>query len=467
MAWAGKRYEVRIAGFGVIGQDIANLMLFGAHSSLVRPVGYELPKSPFEPPIDERDPRLVILLFASETLEQMLSACRQLKAQGNDDFVLAILISDIDVANPAQCAAYTALRQAADITLCFPYEQEACGWQHGWKQDPVIQTLRALITPSAWDEYVDFDFNDLREAFANTSGYARVAETGFEVGDENAIAELEKFIRENELEARCRDAAVFLSIRGVQAMQLDRELGLSQKIGNMIEDPDRLILSVVKDYSDFAGNNVFVTVITVGRNQNDGHEQLIRALPTSFDGQSWSALGDIPLFLQSGSTTEAAAGRQQMLDANRDARLLAQLHTHSDDAERWILGALLADPNIWELVKGWTPRTSVDECCFYHERHRLIFRAIQALITHHETINRDSVIAWLVQREDVDATSLADYLEQLETSLVSFYGFAPAVSRYAYIVRERWLLREKAAEELQYDPKSQFGGSGHATQRGS
>lgn len=352
MAWAGKRYEVRISGFGVIGQNIANLMLFGSHSSLVRPVGYELPMSPFEPLTDEREPRLVILLSASETLDQMLAACQQLKVQGNDDYVLAILISDIDVANPAQCATHTALRQAADITLCFPYEQEARGWQHGWKQDPVIQTLRALIPPSAWDEYVDFDLNDLRDAFANTSGYARVAETGFEIGDENAIAELEKFIRENELEARCRDAAVFLSIRGVQAMQLNRDLGLSQKLGDMVEDTDRLILSVVKDYSDFSGNNVFVTVITVGRNQNDSHEQRTRALPTSCDGQSLSALGDIPLFLQSGSKTEAAAGRQRMLDANRDARFLAQLHTHSDDAERWILGALLADPNIWELVKG-------------------------------------------------------------------------------------------------------------------
>ena len=458
MAWAGKRYEVRIAGFGVIGQDIANLMLFGAHSSLVRPVGYELPMSPFEPLTDERELHLVILISASETLDQMLSACRQLKAQGNDDYILAILISDIDEANSAQCVAHTALRQAADTTLCFPYEQEARGWQHGWKQDPVIQTLRALIPPSAWDEYADFDFNDLREAFANTCGYAKVAETGFEVGDENAIAELERFIRENELEARCRDGAVLLSIRGVQAIRLLRELGLSLRLGSMMEDPGRLILSVVKDYSDFAGNNVFVTVITVGRNQNDGHEQRIRALLTSFDGQSCSALGDIPLFLQSGSTTETAAGRRRMLDANRDARLLAQLHTHSDDAERWILGALLADPNIWELVKGWTPRTSVAERCFYHERHRLIFRAIQALITHHETVNRDNVIAWLVQREDVDVTSLADYLEQLEASLVSFYGFAPAVSRYAYIVRERWLLRQKAAEELQYDPESRPGG---------
>ena len=467
MAWAGRRYEVRIAGFGVIGQDIANLMLFGAYFSLVRPVGYELPMSPFEPPTDEREFRLVVLISASETVDQMLSACRQLKAQSGDDYVLAILISDIDLANPAQCSAHTALRQAADITLCFPYEQEACGWQHGWKQDPVIQTLWALITPSAWDEYVDFDFYALRDAFADTCGYAKVAEIGFEVGDENAIAELEMFIRENELEARCRNATVFLSIRGVQAMRLNRDLGLSQKIGDMMEDPGRLMLSVVKDYSHYAGTNVFVTVIAVDRNQNDGHEQRTRVLPSPYDGQSSSALMDIPLFLRSGSTTEAAAERQRMLNARQNARLLAQLHTHSDDAERWILGALLADPNIWELVKGWTPRTSVDERCFYHERHRLIFRAIQALIKRHETVNRDNVIAWLVQREDVDVTSLADYLEQLETSLVSFHGFVPAVSRYAYIVRERWLLRQKAAEELQSDPESRFGGLGHATQRGN
>lgn len=466
MAWAGKRYEVRIAGFGVIGQDIANLMLYGTHSSLVRPVGYDLPWSPFEPPTDERELRLVVLISASETLDQVLSACQQLKAKGNDDYVLAVLISDIDEANPAQCAAHMALRQAADTTLCFPYEQEACGWQRGWKQEPIIQTLGALIAPSAWDEYVDFGFDDLCEVFSETSGYARVAETRFEVGDGNAIAEFEKFVRENDLETHCRDAGVFLSIRGVQAMRLNRDLELSQKLRNIMEDSDRLVLSMVNDYSDYAGTNVFVTVIAVGRNQNTGRERRQYALPTSCDEQLSEALGDLPLFLQSVSATGAVTVGQRMPNTSRDARLLAQLHTHSDDAERWILGALLADPNIWELVKGGTPRTSVDELCFYHERHRLIFRAIQALITYHETVNRDNVIAWLVPREDVDVTSLADYLEQLETSLVSFYGFAPAVSHYAYIVRERWLLREKAAEELQHDPESQFGGSGHATQRG-
>lgn len=169
---------------------------------------------------------------------------------------------------------------------------------------------------------------------------------------------------------------------------------------------------------------------------------------SSLERESSSFLGDIPLFLQSLSATEDDTVCRTP-GANQDVRLLTQLHTHSDDAERWILGALLADPNIWELVKGWTPRTSVDERCFYHERHRFIFRAIKALITHHEVVSRDNVIAWLIQREDVDVTSLAEYLEQLETSLVSFYGFAPAVSRYAYIVRERWLLREKAAEDLE------------------
>jgi hypothetical protein len=459
MAWKGKRYEVRIAGFGVIGRDIANAMLFGAYSSLVRPVGYELPMSPFDPPTDERELRLVILLSASETLGQMLPACRQLKAQSDDNYILAILIGDIDEANPAQCEAHKALRQSANITLCLPYEQETCGWQRGWKQDPVIQALRALIPPSVWDEYVDFDFDDLREAFSETYGYATVVETGFEVGDEDATTELEKFVRENDLETRCRDAAVFLSIRGVQAMKLDRDLGLSQRLGSMMDHPERLILSVVKDYGDYAGNSVFVTVITVGRNQNAEPEQHSRALPTSRDGQSSVVLGDLPLFLKSVSATNAATGRQRTSNTRQDARLLAQLDTHSDDAERWILGALLVDPNIWALVNGWTPRTSVDESCFYHERNRFIFRAIKALITHHEVVSRDNVIAWLIQREDVDVTSLAEYLEQLERSLVSFYGFAPAVSRYAYILRERWLLRQKATEELQRDAASLSGGS--------
>lgn len=54
----------------------------------------------------------------------MLPACRQLKAQSDDNYILAILIGDIDEANPAQCEAHKALRQSANITLCLPYEQE-------------------------------------------------------------------------------------------------------------------------------------------------------------------------------------------------------------------------------------------------------------------------------------------------------------------------------------------------------
>lgn len=63
--------------------------------------------SPFEPPTDEREFRLVVLISASETVDQMLSAClEQLKAQSGDDYVLAILIGGIDLASRAQCSAH-------------------------------------------------------------------------------------------------------------------------------------------------------------------------------------------------------------------------------------------------------------------------------------------------------------------------------------------------------------------------
>lgn len=456
LAWSGMRYEVRLAGFGVLGQDLATLMLFGAFSSLVRPVGYELPMSPFEKAGDKRLPRLVVLLSSSETLDQMLSACRLVKAQGDEDYVLAVLISDLDTPRPEQQSLHGEIRQTADITLRFPYEETSLRWNRGFKQDPIIQALRAFICPSAWDEYVDFDLNVLRDTFSETAGYVTVAEKGFDVRDEDAAIEFEQFFRDNDLETRCRDAAVFLSIRGVQAIRLNRDLGISQRLSSVMTQPDGLVLSLVKDYGDYSGTTVFVTVITVDRPQDSKLGQHTLISVTSPGQEVCLSSLDIPRFLQSDSTVKEESGNCSTHRTSDSERLNAQLQTHSDDAERWILGALLADSNIWNLVTGWTPRTSIDECCFYSERHRLIFRAIKSLITGDELVSRESVAEWVNHHESIDVTALLEYLDELEMSLVSFYGFESAATRYAYIVRERWLIRQKAAEELRVGAEQGF-----------
>lgn len=442
------RYEVRLAGFGVLGQDLANLMLFGAFSSLIRPVGYDLPMSPFEKAGDERLPRLVILLSSSETLDQMLSACRLVKAQGDEDYVLAVLISDLDTTRPEQQSLHCAIRQAADITLCFPYEETSLRWKRGFKQDPIIQALPTFICPSAWDEYVDFDLNVLRDMLSETAGYVTVAEKCFDVGDDNGAAEFDQFFRDNDLEARCRNTAVFLSIRGVQAIQLNRELGILRRLSHVMTQPDSLVLSMVKDYGDYAGTNVIVTVITVDRSQYKGLDQQMSSSVTSPVQMACLNSPEIPRFLQSTSAVKGETATRSTHRAIDGERLNAQLQTHSDDAERWILGALLADSNLWTLVTRWTPRTSIDECCFYSDRHRLIFRAIRALISGHELVSRENVAEWVIHHESIDVTALLEYLDELEMSQVSFYGFERAATRYAYIVRERWLIRQKAAEEL-------------------
>ena len=70
---------------------------------------------------------------------------------------------------------------------------------------------------------------------------------------------------------------------------------------------------------------------------------------------------------------------------------MARLNARSDDAEEWILGALLIDSNLWDLVVNWGAHTRLDEFCFYRARHQHVFRAIKDLIADRKAVISASV----------------------------------------------------------------------------
>jgi len=449
MAWMGKRYEVRLAGFGVIGQDIANLMLTGAYSHLMRPLGYERPEISTGPSSHTaRFPRLVILISSLEAISEVRGACRQQKTVSPSDFVVAILIGDLESAESALRFEVDDLRRSTHLTLCFPFPTTDSRAQLSWSQDPVIQTLRALIIPCAWDEYIDFDFNDFMSAFADTSGYVSAAEIGLILGDEEAPSEFDTFLSESNLAAHCQDAAVFVSVRGMQPIRFNQEIGVLNKLRAIVTKTENLILSVVKDYSSYSETNIFVTIFAIKRRvaKNDQGENHSFGFMTSDP----ASVGDreLPAFLTIGTEEEKNCGEHQKVCIDDGQSFIGRLHAHSDDAEQWILGALLIDPSLWELVTNWAPQTNLDESCFYRVRHQHIFRVIKELIAGQSTINVDSVASALMQLDGNAAEGREEHLKQLEATVVSFHSLAEGIRRYTYIVRERWLVRQKAAEEL-------------------
>jgi hypothetical protein len=262
MGWAGKRYGVKIAGFGVVGNDIARLMMTGPLSSLVRPLEYEEPSLP-------GDPDMLILLSGIETLLEVTAACRLLITKFPEDFVTLWLIGDIESASSETNVEIAALRKLALVTLIFPFPTHDVLAQPAWSPDPIIQTLSALVVPSLWDEFIDFDFYMLRDVFANTSGYVSVAQHYFNQGDENMQAELTRFLHSNQLVSLTRDAAgIFISIRE-NRVKLSTVIVITHITKSIIGPKNSIVLSsIVRDSTLPNQGDLLITIFSAKLSAN-------------------------------------------------------------------------------------------------------------------------------------------------------------------------------------------------------
>ena len=124
-----------------------------------------------------------------------------------------------------------------------------------------------------------------------------------------------------------------------------------------------------------------------------------------------------------------------MTDPEQDAVVRLRVPPHSIEAEQSVLGALLLDPSSWKVASDLV---SGDD--FYKHEHRLIFSAIERLMTASISVDVVTVFEQL-EGETADFGGLA-YLNALAQSVPS----AAAMRRYAEIVAERATLRRIIAE---------------------
>ncbi len=105
---------------------------------------------------------------------------------------------------------------------------------------------------------------------------------------------------------------------------------------------------------------------------------------------------------------------------------------HSTDAEQAVLGGLLLDNSVWDLVVEWIV---VDD--FYHSSHRTIFSAIQELAERGSPFDVVTLKEWLDRRHVLNDVGGMPYLALLARDTPS----AANIRAYADIVRERAILR--------------------------
>ena len=108
----------------------------------------------------------------------------------------------------------------------------------------------------------------------------------------------------------------------------------------------------------------------------------------------------------------------------------------SVEAERAVLGGLMLDATGWDRVAD-----RVREEDFYRRDHRLVFRAIAALIDANHPCDVLTVSEWLDAQGDPKVEGGLSYVGELAESTPS----AANVAAYAEIVRERAVLREMIA----------------------
>ena len=121
-------------------------------------------------------------------------------------------------------------------------------------------------------------------------------------------------------------------------------------------------------------------------------------------------------------------------DNDSEVRNLA-LPPHSIEAEQSLLGGLMLENNAYDRIAD-----ILAEDDFYRHEHKLIYRAISALINENRPADIITVQEALERNDQLDHAGGFDYLLTLAQSTPS----AANIRRYAEIVRERSIIRQLA-----------------------
>ena len=253
MAWAGKRYDVRLGGYGILGSPISEEIRTGACRNFVKPLLANT---------DEGDTGycFTLLVASMDGLKDAVESCRQIRKESRDDCLAVLLICDQSTARIEETEPAAMLPDLADFVLRFPC---ACDVETSFPalRSSVISAATALIVPSYSDELMDFDFCDLVTSFAGRSGFVSVAEKRFSLSDGATISQFEDFWRGEEIAARCCGAAVFVSVRGQQLMRFNDATGLTRLLHEADNPPDDMICSFTQDSSLASPTDIVVTIV--------------------------------------------------------------------------------------------------------------------------------------------------------------------------------------------------------------
>ncbi|NBQ55524.1 MAG: hypothetical protein EBU36_02525, partial [Verrucomicrobia bacterium] len=91
---------------------------------------------------------------------------------------------------------------------------------------------------------------------------------------------------------------------------------------------------------------------------------------------------------------------------------------HSLEAERSLLGAMLADP---EHVVDLTREKGLREEDFFHPAHQVIFRGIIQMRESSQAIDPSTLLAWLTDRKLADAAGGPALIGDLAAGVISVF----------------------------------------------
>lgn len=111
-------------------------------------------------------------------------------------------------------------------------------------------------------------------------------------------------------------------------------------------------------------------------------------------------------------------------------------------AEAAVLGNVLIDPKLMEMVKAILP----DARAFYDDAHQTLYRHMLTVHTALKTIDEEMLVAQLRASGDLAAIGGCHYLGELVKDVVT----TAHTVYYAELVRDKWLYRRiiQSAERL-------------------
>lgn len=122
-----------------------------------------------------------------------------------------------------------------------------------------------------------------------------------------------------------------------------------------------------------------------------------------------------------------------------------KLPPHSIEAERWVIGSVLIDNEVIQLLEGY----KVFPEDFYQKNHQLVYQSIQELWDSNKNVDVVTLSDQLNKNQVLEDVWGIDYLYDLSTAVIT----STQVSDYAKILKEKSILRSilQVSQQIAWD----------------